>query len=135
MPLLPGTSEDDPSPLRSLLTTARRGRRDIQRTFRRCQQRLARWGVAGGELPLLVQRLAEHRKRPILLVPVRTEATHPSGFWIETATADVIGYEADAAPTYQQHIIAHELGHIVLYHVNPVVSDAHAAMIFPDLDP
>ena len=103
---------------------------------RRCQERLDHWGGVDGDLTTLVDRLADQRRRPIVLLPVRMRASHPSGFWLETASADIVGYEADTSPTHRQHIIAHELSHILCGHRNPVVVDGGGpAPFFPDLDP
>jgi hypothetical protein len=105
--------------------------------MRRCRQRLTEWGVDDlAHLPTLVERITDRRRRPILLLPAAMKASHPSGFWLQTETVDIIGYEAQASPTHQLHIIAHELAHIVCEHRAEVaIGDRDARLLFPDLDP
>lgn len=61
--------------------------------------------------------LAEARGRAIHLVPWDTTgATVPCGLWISTSTADYIIYERAAPPFLRQHIILHEISHLLLGH-------------------
>jgi len=38
------------------------------------------------------------------------------GLWLETDTADLLYYEERTSPLHQQHIVLHELGHILWGH-------------------
>lgn len=115
--------------------TAKRRRHDVRQTLRRCRKLLECRGVADTDLTTLVDRVAAYRQRPLQLLGVRMHASHPSGFWLETDAVDIVGYEADTSPTHRQHIIAHELSHILWEHRGPFsVDTGQAALLFPDLD-
>ena len=68
-----------------------------------------------------VARVAEYRGRTITLCPIDpgslsgTGCGTGSGLWIERAETDVIMYGADTV-WHADHIIAHELGHMLLEH-------------------
>jgi IrrE N-terminal-like domain len=83
----------------------------------------------------LVRLLGQRRGRPIHLVPLRLPAGEPCGVWVSTRDFDVIFYEADTSPLHQEHIIAHELGHVLCEHGASTI-DAHVSrQLLPDLDP
>jgi hypothetical protein len=84
----------------------------------------------------LVRQIAAGRGRPIVLKPITTGDSAPSGFWVAARTKDYICYEADTAKLHQEHIILHELGHMVCEHNTP--ADSHellAQILLPTLDP
>jgi len=61
--------------------------------------------------------VAEARGRPIKLVPWDTTgAVVPCGLWISTENADYIVYEQAAPGILRQHIVLHELAHLLLGH-------------------
>jgi hypothetical protein len=104
---------------------------------RRCQA-----VVDGLELPEpfdiveLTRRLGERRGRPIHLLPMRVGSTPVCGLWLSTRDFDAIVYEADTSPVHQEHIIAHELGHLLSRHpAGAALSDDVARVLLPDLDP
>lgn len=106
------------------------------RLRRRCRARLR-------DLPLpvpfdvhaLCERVAARRGRPIRLVPVGG-LTGVCGLWIATDTTDLICYERDTTRPHQEHIILHELSHMLCDHF-PVSLPGKpgTAGLFPDLDP
>ncbi|WP_280404860.1 hypothetical protein [Nocardia brasiliensis] len=69
-----------------------------------------------------VARVAEYRGRPITLCPIEpgslsgTGCGTGSGLWIAREHDDVIMYGAET-DWHADHIIAHELGHMLLEHV------------------
>lgn len=89
------------------------------RLHRRCKQ------VIGG-LPLpdpfsvseLCARLAVDRGRPLDLRPLPTPTVPdmPTGIWLATQSADYVLYDAQTSPLHQEHIILHEIGHLVCDH-------------------
>jgi hypothetical protein len=84
----------------------------------------------------LCDLLSGQRSRPIFRIPVAMHATHPCGFWVATEHADFIVYEANTSRAHQEHIITHELAHIICCHRGGVtLDDASAHLLFPDLDP
>ncbi len=58
------------------------------------------------------------------------------GLWLATDKADHVFYAAGTGWLHQQHIILHEIGHILCEHVAPEPSAADVtALLLPDLDP
>jgi hypothetical protein len=102
------------------------------RLRRRCLARLR-------DLPLpepfdvhaLCQEVAERRGRPIRLVPT-AGITGVCGLWIATDTMDLICYEIDTTRPHQEHIILHELSHVLCEHY-PV--ELPTRTLLPNLDP
>ncbi|MEV4721952.1 hypothetical protein AB0J94_32600 [Micromonospora noduli] len=82
----------------------------------------------------LCGHISAARQRPLHLHPLTMAGTPgaPGGMWIETQAADHIFYNGDTRPLHQQHIILHEIGHMLCRHRN-ADTDALAA-IMPDLD-
>jgi hypothetical protein len=71
--------------------------------------------------------------RPLRVVLAAQTFPAPSGAWLRTATGDVIVIDRDASPLHRDHILAHELAHVLLGHDQ---LDGHAATaVLPGLDP
>lgn len=64
----------------------------------------------------LCRALGEYRGRHIELRPYPLGVSEPYGVWIETSVADVILYQRETTALHQDHIIVHELGHILADH-------------------
>ncbi|MEU4200824.1 hypothetical protein AB0F64_12840 [Streptomyces sp. NPDC026294] len=62
----------------------------------------------------LCQELGEKRRRPIELKARHLTTLGPSGLLVETSRRDVILYQAETTRLHQDHIILHELGHILV---------------------
>ncbi|MET4671165.1 MULTISPECIES: DUF6545 domain-containing protein [Streptomyces] len=62
--------------------------------------------------------VAEQRGRPIILRPLSTLGAldAPCGIRLETPDADLLFYEEATSPLHQNHILAHEISHIVCDH-------------------
>ncbi|MGW7099463.1 hypothetical protein [Streptomyces sp. NPDC054838] len=62
--------------------------------------------------------IAEQRGRPIRLHPLPKEAAESGvcGLWVGTARVDYVFYEAQTTPLHREHIVLHELGHILFGH-------------------
>jgi hypothetical protein len=83
----------------------------------------------------LCEGVAARRGRPIRLIPV-TGIGDVCGMWVATTTADLIFHEAGTTPPHQDHIILHEVAHVLCDHYPVSLSVAeHARMVLPDLDP
>ncbi|MEU9891795.1 hypothetical protein [Sphaerisporangium sp. NPDC051011] len=83
----------------------------------------------------LCAAIAEKRGRPIRLLPM-TGQPGLWGLWVATDTADFILYEQATTPPHQEHIILHELSHLLCDHYGssfPSVDSGQALM--PSLDP
>lgn len=115
----------------------RHQRKRSARLLRACKRRLDELGLPV-ELGIakLVEHLSDRRGRPIVLMPITVRVGDPSGVWIATAEVDVIGYQASTSRHHQEHIIAHELGHMVCCHRGVVQPDEQSvSLLFPDLAP
>lgn len=62
----------------------------------------------------LCQALSKRRRRPLYLRPAPLERPGPSGLWVEYADMDVILYQQETTRLHQEHIILHEVGHILV---------------------
>jgi hypothetical protein len=102
-----------------------------------CAQRLLELGLGTyPDVDELCRYLGELRKRPIVLVPVELRASDPCGMWILARNEDLVFYEKNTTRAHQEHIIMHELGHIISCHRGSgVLDDANARQLFPNLDP
>ncbi|MBM9506711.1 toxin [Actinacidiphila acididurans] len=88
------------------------------------------------DITKLVERISDRRGRPIVLMPITVRTCDPSGLWIATAEVDLIGYQASTSRHHQEHIIAHELGHMICCHHGVVQPDDRSvSLLFPDLAP
>ncbi|MGD3105477.1 toxin [Streptomyces sp. YGL11-2] len=84
----------------------------------------------------LCRHLSEIRDRPITLVPMQMPASHPCGMWVAARDEDLIFYDANTTSAHQEHIILHELGHIICCHRGAGwLDEASARLLFPNLDP
>lgn len=81
------------------------------------------------------RRLGERRGKAIRLVAYPLEAPGPFGLWLNTPSADYILYQAETTPAHQQHIIAHELGHLLAGHSSDESDDAVWQRLLPDIPP
>lgn len=70
------------------------------------------------DVPILLGRLTERRGRRIELLPTALPATPLCGMLISTDEADYIFHAADATPLHAQHIVMHEVGHLLLGHIS-----------------
>lgn len=84
----------------------------------------------------LVHRVAVRRERPITLVPMSCDDGGVLGLWVATKTGDMIFYEQNTTPPHQEHIILHELSHVLCNHYPTQLSSTeHMRLLLPDLDP
>jgi hypothetical protein len=85
--------------------------RDLQRRIRRTLQEL------GVQPPLdvdeLRRALSERRGRPIVLRPAPLPMPGPLGMWVDTVHGDLIVYQERTSKLHQDHIILHELCHVI----------------------
>lgn len=70
-------------------------------------------------VPDLCTALARHRGRHIELRAFPLRADGPLGAWLETPQADVIVFQRETTAHHQDHIVLHELGHILADHPGP----------------
>ncbi|ANP52045.1 hypothetical protein J2Z21_009273 [Streptomyces griseochromogenes] len=86
----------------------------------------------------LCDRLEDLRDRPISLLEVAmpTGSGRPCGLWVATDEEDYILYQKYTTQAHQQHIVRHELGHMVCGHeAAPVMPDEVVRLLMPTLRP
>ena len=66
----------------------------------------------------LCKSIADQRGRPLRLLPLPMEfgERSPCGMWIGTELADFILFEENTSPFHRDHIILHEIGHLLCDH-------------------
>lgn len=109
----------------------------FRRLRRSCEQRLS-----GLDLPELrdidtfCDALARRRGRRILRVPIAAPGTGIWGMWVATANADVIFFQGSTTPLHREHIVLHEVSHMLCDHQPSAATPADwAPMLLPSLDP
>lgn len=96
---------------------------------KRCESILGRLELTHPfSLDGLCERIAEQRGRPIRLHPLPKEAAESGvcGLWVGTASVDYVFYEAQTTPLHREHIVLHEIGHILF---------GHHSLEAPEVDP
>lgn len=83
----------------------------------------------------LCERLGERRGRPIRLAPFSLPVPGPFGLWVATSSIDYIVYQAETTRIHQDHIILHEVGHILADHASDDADDEYWREAMPDLSP
>lgn len=86
--------------------------RDLHRLIRRELQDL---GITPPlDVHKLCEALSKRRGRPLYLREAPLEKPGPSGLWVEYDDYDVILYQAETTRLHQDHILLHEIGHILV---------------------
>jgi hypothetical protein len=100
---------------------------------RRCERRLRGVRIPQPfDLDAFCLEVETRRGRRLLRRPVPGLSSHaPCGLWIGTPRADHVFYDAGTSPLHAEHIVLHELAHILSGHQ----LDVSLAGLFPDLDP
>lgn len=84
----------------------------------------------------LCARLSKRRGKPIRLVPQAMPTGGPCGLWVSTDNAEYIVYEERTSAPHREHIILHEIGHLLCDHRAASVPGAEPTrLMFPSLDP
>lgn len=101
--------------------------RAAPRLQQRCRQMLSELDLpARFDLPVLLARLAERRQRPMRLLPLMPGLRdEPSGMWVPLPEEDVIFADSSISDWYRDHVVFHEIGHMLWEHLGSVrdVSD------------
>lgn len=99
----------------------------------RCQQRLA-----GLRLPLpfaldaFCRELALRRGRPLTVADMPSVHDGPTGAWIATDDADYVFVDQGARALHREHIVLHELAHMIFDHgAAPGLGEHDAAALLP----
>ncbi|MFJ9085484.1 hypothetical protein ACIRL3_23985 [Streptomyces sp. NPDC102384] len=112
------------SPTRRTLSDRRQqrdeGRPGVRDLERRIRQLLRSLDVRPPlSVPDLCAALTRRRGRPIELRAFPLPSEGPLGAWLEMAAADVIVFQQETTSYHQDHIVLHELGHILADHPGP----------------
>jgi len=84
---------------------------------------------------LLCERLGERRGRPLRLIPYPLPVPGPFGLWLATQQSDYIVFQRETSRPHQDHIILHEIGHILSDHGSDDADDKYWRKALPDLSP
>ncbi|MDX6295899.1 MAG: hypothetical protein QOH50_5122 [Kribbellaceae bacterium] len=107
----------------------------------RCQQRvddlLRHTGLPyPWDINQFLDRLERHRRRDIDLCAIAWSPGDSCGAWQQRPDHDVIAYAENTSGFHQDHIILHEVGHLISQHRGRcVLSQEDAQRIAPDLAP
>lgn len=103
----------------------------------RCRKRLTALDLPRPfDVHALCERIGRHRDRPLTLLPMDLPPGSPCGLWVGTDERDYIVYQRATTPLHQDHIIVHELAHVLCGHLDSAgLGDEHARRLFPHLAP
>ena len=114
---------------------------DWPRLRARCRQRvndlLGHTGILDPwDINQFLDRLERHRRRDIDLCAITWSPGNSCGAWQRHPDHDVIAYAENTSGFHQDHIILHEVGHMISQHRGRcVLSQQRAQRIAPDLTP
>jgi hypothetical protein len=113
----------------------------VSRLRRRCERRLENIPIPNPfDLDIFCAGMAAHRGRPLTLQPMPgLSAGAPCGLWISVPNADYVFYDADTSRLHAEHIVLHELSHMLSGHTSRLNADLRAGdaigRLVPDLHP
>lgn len=112
-------------------------RKQLRRLRGRCERRIRDLDLPTPcDVATLCHTLEDRRNRPIALVPLAIPAAYPCGLWVAGIVEDLIFYDTNTTSAHQDHIILHELGHIICgHHGLGLPDDTSSRLLFPNLDP
>lgn len=110
----------------------------VQEFEKRFHRLLCEVGAPGPfDLETFCQRLATVRGRPLTLLPFTAASPDdPTGVWLSTQRADFVFFEQATSPLHRDHIVLHELGHLLCAH-EARYDEAlqYLARLLPDVEP
>lgn len=114
----------------------------MSRLRRRCERRLENIPIPSPfDLDIFCAVMARHRGRTLTLHPMPgLSAGAPCGLWFAVPTADYVFYDPDTSQLHAEHIVLHELSHMLSGHTTNVQAGAEVSggtlqQLAPDLDP
>lgn len=114
----------------------------MSRLRRRCERRLKDIAIPNPfDLHAFCTVVADHRGRPLALHPTPgLSAGAPCGLWISVPSADYVFYDPGTSRLHAEHIVLHELGHMLGEHHTglnggPAADGGALGRLVPDLDP
>jgi hypothetical protein len=111
-------------------------RRSSRALRRRCASALAELSLPEDGLDLvgLLRRIEVLRGRSVHLAPVSTHHM-ACGMWLALDGADIVHYSEGTTAWHQQHIICHEMAHMILGHHGAALTESAREHLLPGLDP
>lgn len=89
-------------------------------------------------LDTFVDALSDQRRRAIHLRPLEGPGgvDMPTGLWVPTPEVDHVFFETSTSVPHQEHIICHELAHMILRHEpDPTQPGHYLRRVFEQIDP
>jgi hypothetical protein len=89
---------------------------DLRAVRRRCESTLRDVSVPSPfDVRAFTATVSSRRGRPIHLLP-KSARLGPCGVWLAMPSADYVFFENATSPLHREHIILHELGHLLRNH-------------------
>ncbi len=117
----------------------------MSRLRRRCERRLENIAIPNPfDLDIFCAVMAAHRGRTLTLRPMPgLSAGAPCGLWISVQSADYVFYDPETSRLHAEHIVLHELSHMLSGHTSGVNAGRDGkggvggsiSRLVPDLDP
>jgi hypothetical protein len=103
---------------------------------RACEERVRALDLpAPFDIRAFCRRLGADRGRPLYLMPATLRAPTPCGLWVALPNADYVVYETRTVSLHQEHIILHEVGHLLCDHGSvPVLEEEAGHLLLPHFD-
>lgn len=99
----------------------------------RCLALLAEVGIPEPfDIEKFAELVGERRGRPVVLQPM--VGAQPPAYCVPKTDVDVVRYEAGTGAFHRDHLILHELAHLLLEHDPGRFWDSGAEVLLPDLD-
>jgi hypothetical protein len=100
---------------------------------RRCKRLLRSLDIQPPlQVDVLCRRLGDRLGRPIRLIPWALPVPGPFGLWMSRPGEEVIFYQEETTRVHQDHIILHEIGHILAEHEDNGDAGAQYPVLGPD---
>ena len=108
---------------------------DLRAVRRRCESTLRDVSVPSPfDVRAFTATVSSRRGRPIHLLP-KSARLGPCGVWLAMPSADYVFFENATSPLHREHIILHELGHLLRNHApTEVIDDRALRLLLPTLD-
>jgi hypothetical protein len=85
------------------------------------------------DIQAFANQVSRHRGRPVRLVP-KDDVQGPCGAWLPSHEGDYVFYEPNTGHFHRDHIVLHELGHLLMGHDAQSFWTDEAPTLLPDLD-
>ena len=108
---------------------------DLRAVRRRCESTLRDVSVPSPfDVRAFTATVSARRGRPIHLLP-KSAQVGPCGVWLAMPNADYVFFENATSPLHREHIVLHELGHLLRNHApTEVIDDRVLRLLLPSLD-